>query len=144
MAARILRVLIIAASFALGLSSDASLASPASFVRVLGDEDVQTYKKLFAAAAAGNKVEIAALSAQVKNRSLLGQVAAKGFLSPQTVADFDELKAWLAKYADYPEAVRIHTLAERKDAARAGELQTPVKRIIRGNSDESDAVAEYT
>jgi soluble lytic murein transglycosylase len=144
MAARILRVLIIAASFALGLSSDASLASPASFVRVLGDDDVQTYKKLFAAAAAGNKAEIAALSAQVKNRSLLGHVAAKGFLSPQTVASFDELKAWLAKYADYPEAVRIHTLAERKDALRAGELQTPVKRIIRGNSDESDAVAEYT
>ena len=144
MAARVLRVMIIAASIALGLASDASLASPASFVRVLSDEDVQTYKKLFAAAATGNKENTAALASQVKNGSLMGHVAAKGFLSPQTVAEFDDLKAWLSNYADYPEAGRIHTLAERKDAARTAELKAPVKRIIRGNSDESDAVADYT
>ena len=85
-----------------------------------------------------------ALSSAVKNRSLMGHVAAKGYLSPKTVAEFDDLKAWLKKFSEYPEAERIQTLAERKDPKRAKELKEPVRRIIRGNSDESDAVAEFS
>jgi soluble lytic murein transglycosylase-like protein len=71
----------------------------------------------------------------------MGHVAAKGYLSPNTVAEFDDLKAWLKKYDDYPEAKRIHALAERKNPKRAGELADPDRRIIRGNSDEADWVA---
>ena len=48
---------------------------------MLSDEDVETYKQLFAAAAHGNKDEVAALAAHVKNRSLMGHVSAKGYLS---------------------------------------------------------------
>jgi soluble lytic murein transglycosylase-like protein len=143
MTIRVLRALVIAASCALSLSSDVSFAAPSSFVRVLNDQDVETYKQMFAAAANGERDRVIALASTVKNRSLMGHVAAKGYLSPKTVAEFDDLKAWLKRFSDYPEAERIHALAERKDPKRAGEMKEPVRRIIRGNSDESDAGAEF-
>jgi peptidoglycan lytic transglycosylase len=144
MAFRVLSAVAIAASFALALVSDVSFAAPSSFARVLSDEDVSTYKKLFAAATAGDKEQVAVLSKAVKNRSLMGHVAAKGFLSPNTVAEFDELKAWLKKYDDYPEAERLHALAIRKAPGRARELKEPSRRIIRGSSDEADGTADYS
>ena len=138
---RVWRVAAVVMSFAVTLASDVSFAAPSSFVAVLSDDDVSTYKKMFAAASLGKKEEVAALAAGLKNRSLMGHVAAKGYLSPSTVAEFDDLKAWLKKYEDYPEAKRIHTLAERKNPKRAGELADPDRRIIRGNSDEADWIA---
>jgi soluble lytic murein transglycosylase-like protein len=138
--ASVLRFLAVAVSFALTLASDVSFAAPSSFVAVLSDEDVQTYKKMFAAAALGKKDEVAALASQLKNKSLMGHVSAKGYLSPNTVAEFDDLKSWLKKYDDYPEAKRIYLLAERKNAKRVRELEDPDRRIIRGNSDEADYV----
>lgn len=143
MTIRVLRVLVIAASCALSLSSDVSLAAPSSFVRVLSDQDVETYRQMFAAAGKGERDRVIALAPKIKNRSLMGHVAAKGYLSPNTVAEFDDLKAWLKKFSDYPEAERIHALAERKDPQRARTLKVPPRRIIRGNSDESDTGAEF-
>jgi len=144
MTIRVLRVFVIAASLAFSLASDVSFASPNSFLRVLSDQDVETYKQMFAAAANGERDRVIALASTVKNRSLMGHVAAKGYLSPKTVAEFDDLKAWLKKFSDYPEAERIHALAERKDPKRAKELREPERRIIRGNSDESDTAAEFS
>jgi soluble lytic murein transglycosylase len=144
MATRVLRVFVIAVSCALSLSSDAGLAAaPSSFVRVLSDQDVATYKQMFAAAGNGERDLVIALSPKVKNRSLMGHVAAKGYLSPKTVAEFDDLKAWLKRFSDYPEAERIHALAVRKEPTRARELKEPQRRIIRGNSDEGEAGAEF-
>ncbi len=144
MAFRVLSAVAIAASFALMLVSDVSYAAPSSFARVLSDEDVATYKQLFAAALEGDKDKVAVLSKAVKNRSLMGHVAAKGFLSPHTVAAFDELKAWLKKYGDYPEAERLHALAIRKAPSRTRELKTPSRRIIRGSGDDEYEAPEYS
>ena len=144
MAACVMRVMIVTALIAFGLAGDASIAAPSTNVRILSDSDAQTYKQMFAAAGVGDKAKVAELAAQLKDRSLLGHVAAKGFLSPQTVAEFDDLKVWLKKYGDYPEAVRIYTLAQRKDPTRAKELSEPPRRIIRGNSEESEAGAEFS
>ncbi|MBP6011018.1 MAG: lytic transglycosylase domain-containing protein [Alphaproteobacteria bacterium] len=144
MVSRAARVFIIAVSCAVSLASDTSFAAPSSFVRVLSDDDVANYKKLFAAAAAGDKDQIAAIAPLIKNRSLMGHVTARGYLSPSTVAEFGDLKAWLKKYDDYPEAARIYALAVRKDPKRAGELEDPDRRIIRGNSDESEGGVDFT
>jgi len=142
--ASVLRFLAVAVSFVLTLASDVSFAAPSSFVAVLSDEDVATYKKMFAAAALGKKDEVAALASQLKNKSLMGHVSAKGYLSPNTVSEFDDLKSWLKKYDDYPEAKRIYLLAERKNPKRVRELEDPDRKIIRGNSDEADVVpAEF-
>lgn len=116
----------------------ASASAPPTFVRVLSDEDVATYKALFAAAAKGDKAQVAALASQVKNRSLMGHATAKGYLSPQTTAAFDDLKAWLAKYPDYPEAERIFALAERKAPQRARELKPATLRVVRGLGEDAN------
>lgn len=144
MIARVLRVFFIAFSCAAALSSDASFAAPSSFVRVLSDEDVSTYKQLFKAADAGDTAQISALLPQLKNKLLVPHVAAKNYLSPKTVSSFDQLKTWLKTYDDYPEAARLYALAVRKDTKRAGELEDPDRKIIRGNLDESDTPTEYT
>ena len=129
MSFRTLRKVLVAATIAIGLTSDACIAAPENFVQELSDADVAIYKQIFAAAAAGDKEQVLALSAQVKNRKLMGHVAAKGYLSPKTVASFDELKAWLKSHQDYPEAARIYALALRKDATRGRELSEPPRRI---------------
>lgn len=143
MSFRILRKVLVAATIAMGLTSDACLAAPDKYVQVLSDADVVTYKQIFAAAAAGEKEQVLALSAQVKNRKLMGHVAAKGYLSPKTVASFDELKAWLKSHQDYPEAGRIYALALRKDPARGSELSEPPRRIVRGSGDDDDVNFEF-
>lgn len=144
MRSRSLRTFLIAMLAALLLTSDVVTAAPDSFVRVLSDSDVVTYKKLFAAAASGDQGTVLTLVSQLKNKSLLGHVAAKGLLSPNTVASFDQLKSWLKSHQDYPEAARIYALAARKDSARAGELTEPPRRIVRGSVDEDEAVADFT
>jgi soluble lytic murein transglycosylase len=144
MIARVLRVFVIAVSCAIALSSDASFAAPSSFVRVLSDEDVATYKALFKAAEAGDTAQVGVLLPQVMNKVLLPHVVAKNYLSPKTVSSFDQLKTWLKTYDDYPEAARIYALAVRKDPKRAGELEDPDRKIIRGNLDESDTPTEFS
>jgi soluble lytic murein transglycosylase-like protein len=145
MIARVLRVAAVAVLCTVMSASEMSLAAPSSFVAVLSDADVQTYKKMFAAAAVGDKAKVAALAAEVKDRVLMGHVSAKGYLSPNTVAEFDDLKAWLKKYDNYPEASRIYALATRKNPARAKELEDPDRKIIRGNADDADgAVPDYS
>lgn len=70
MAGRLVQVacaaLLVLASLA-GDAPPASASAPPSFVKVLSDEDVTSYKALFAAAAKGDKAQVAALVAQVKN-----------------------------------------------------------------------------
>ncbi len=128
-----------------GDAPPASASAPSSFVKVLSSEDVETYRALFAAAGKGDKAQVAALAAKVKNRTLMGHVTAKSYLSPQTVAQFDDLKAWLAKYPDYPEAERVFALAERKEPKRAAELKSATLRVIRGlGEDNNDVPREFT
>jgi soluble lytic murein transglycosylase-like protein len=125
--------------------TSASASAPPDFVRVLSDQDVSTYRALFAAAAKGDKAQMGALAAQLKNKTLMGHVTAKGYLSPQTAAAFDDLKAWLNKYPDYPEAERIFALAERKAPQRVGELKPATLRVIRGlGEDANEMPPEFT
>lgn len=138
-----LRTLLIAILATLVLASDVVVAAPDSFVRVLSDSDVATYRQMFAAAASGDRDMVLSLVGKVKNKTLLGHVAAKGLLSPKTVASFDQLKAWLKTHEDYPEAARIYALAIRKDPARATEIVDPPRRIVRGSVDEDEAAPEF-
>ena len=75
MTIRAFRVFVIAVACALSLASDVGFASPSSFVRVLSDQDVETYKQMFAAAANGERDRVIAFAATIKNRSLMGHVA---------------------------------------------------------------------
>jgi hypothetical protein len=75
---------------------------------------------MFAAAALG-KDEVAALATQLKNRSLMGARLGQRVSEPHTVAEFDDLKSWLKKYDDYPEAAH---LPSRRAQEREGRART--------------------
>jgi len=65
-----LRTLLIAMLATLVLASDVVVAAPDSFVRVLSDGDVTTYRQMFAAAASGDRDTVLSLVSKVKNKTL--------------------------------------------------------------------------
>lgn len=46
----------------------------------------------------------------------MGHVLAEKYLSRTYKSDYAELKSWLEKYSDHPQAARIYALALRKGA----------------------------
>jgi soluble lytic murein transglycosylase-like protein len=54
-----------------------------------------------------------ALLAQLKNRLLVGHMLSRRYLETSYKASADELKTWLARYSDHPEASSIASLATR-------------------------------
>jgi soluble lytic murein transglycosylase len=56
---------------------------------------------------------------------LLGHVLAQRYLHRAYPAKFNELRDWLARYADHPQAHAIHALALRRQPAATGNLTKP-------------------
>lgn len=93
--------------------------------------EVAAYRRIFAAQEradwAGADQEIRKL----KDRALLGHVMAQRYMHPQYRSGATELSAWLAAYADHPDAAQIYKLAGRK-APRATALTRPVGETVGG------------
>jgi soluble lytic murein transglycosylase len=104
------------------------------FVKVLSGEDQQRYRTLFQLAAKGDLDAIQTQSAGLKNKLLMGHVLARAYLASASSPTFEDLAAWMSKYAAYPEAQRIHTLAQKKNPG--GSLPSPERRIVRGGEDD--------
>ncbi len=77
-------------------------------------DDVTTYKKIFRAIKDEDWEEVEDLSEDLDSDLLMGHVLAETYLSKTYVSTFAELKDWLEKYGDYPQAPRIYRLARRK------------------------------
>lgn len=139
-----------AAFMALGLggpasAQDDSSAKPAgrsAFVKVLNGEDAALYRTLFQLAGTGNVEEIDRLSAGVKSGALIGHVMARAYLAENSGPSFDDLSAWMDKFADYPEAPRIYALAKKKSPS--GALREPERRVIRRGGGSGDDGADMT
>ncbi len=80
----------------------------------LGYDDVGRYRDAFTLQAQGRIAEADARLAQLGSRILLGHVLAERYLGPHYVSNYAELVAWLERYADLPQAPRIHRLALAK------------------------------
>jgi soluble lytic murein transglycosylase-like protein len=77
--------------------------------------DVSHYRLIFALQENGRFAEADPLIARLANRELMGHVLAQRYLHPTAyVSRYDELARWLERYADLPQATRIHKLALRK------------------------------
>ncbi|MCC7281552.1 MAG: lytic transglycosylase domain-containing protein [Acetobacteraceae bacterium] len=78
--------------------------------RPLAGVDAARYRRIFDAQDRG---DFAAAERELRNLAdplLLGHVEADRLLSPRTRASAEELAAWFSRYADHPDAVRIHAL----------------------------------
>ena len=134
-----LKKIIICGCIALGLQSNPAFAVtevvsgiPAS----LSAKDVQTYKKMFTYQRALKRKDAAAEIKNLSNKKLLmGHVVAARLLHPKTRSSYQDLKTWLARYHDHPQAWQIYKLAKKRAPKGAG-LRKP--SISRGAS-----IAQY-
>jgi soluble lytic murein transglycosylase-like protein len=117
-------------------------AGKSSFVKVLSAEDAATYKTMFQLAADGKVEEVDTLSAGLKSDILIGHVMARAYLAEASSPSFEDLAAWMDKFADHPEAPRIYALAKKKNPS--GSLKEPEKRVIRRGGGSSDDGADMT
>ena len=85
----------------------------------LTDADVDRYRRLFELQEDGHWKQADRIIARLEDRLLLGHVLAQRYLHPTKYRSrYKELKAWMAKYADHPDARRIYKLALRRKPAK--------------------------
>ncbi len=99
----------------LGLACACLLAPEKSAaVNVLQPWDAQLYAGAFDATARGAFGEADQQIATLADETLMGYVLADRYLHKDYLSSYDELLAWLQRYADHPQAERIYKLALRK------------------------------
>ncbi|NQV84395.1 MAG: lytic transglycosylase domain-containing protein [Rhodospirillales bacterium] len=91
--------------------TDAELAFP----QILKPEDTVLYGRIFDVQESGDWKQADSLIARLENRTLMGHVLAQRYLHPTKYRSrYKELKAWMAKYADHPDAPRLYKLARTR------------------------------
>ncbi|HEY5412995.1 MAG TPA: lytic transglycosylase domain-containing protein, partial [Caulobacteraceae bacterium] len=94
-------------------------------VRALSDRDAAVYAAAFRAASQGDFDAAERDSAVATDKSLVGYLQFQKLTWRGARATYDELKGWLAKYADLPVADRILQLAKKKRPDGDPDLKTP-------------------
>lgn len=116
--------------------SEARVKAPGSrFVdppSVLSDADADRYREIFALQELGRWSAADRLVGKLTDRRLMGHVLAQRYLHPTAYrSKYTELRAWMAAYADHPQAERIYRLAlKRKTKGMAAPHAPVVKRAI--------------
>ncbi len=82
---------------------------------LLSGTDADLYRRIFDLQEDGNWKAADKLIAELEDRLLMGHVLAQRYLHPTKYRSrYKELKAWLDKYADHPDAARIYKLALKR------------------------------
>lgn len=97
-------------------------ADSASFQSSEAGPQMDIYRDIFRLQAAGSLAAADTLVKHLKDRSLMGHVLAQRYLHADYKAGFEELNAWLALYADHPQADRIARLAAARRPQGHGEI----------------------
>lgn len=103
-------------------------STAASVPKPLSERDAKLYEQIFAVQKDGRWKDADRLISRLSDDVLMGHVMAQRYLHPTAYRSrYHELKGWLAKYADLPEADRIYKLAMRRRGSA-----TPPKRPVGG------------
>ncbi len=106
------------------LAADDPAADKAS-IRVLSDQDAALYREIFALQETGRWDAADAKITELNNDLLLGYVLYQRYMHPTAYrSSYDELKRWMAYYADHPQADKIYRLALKR---RPGNAAPPVR-----------------
>ena len=82
---------------------------------ILSEADVSRYRVIFRLQREGEWRTADRIIYSLKNPILMGQILAQRYLHPNKYrSSYRELKAWMDKYADHPQARRIYKLALRR------------------------------
>lgn len=121
----------------------------------LSSREAKAYKEIFALQDQSNFKQADLLINKLNDTRLLGHVLAQRYLSPAYKSTPKELKQWLVRYDDHPQADRIHKLAARQGNASGlhtpkllsilAPLREPTMRktkIFEGNAQEKSALQQ--
>ncbi len=93
----------------------------------LGDTDIKRYQQIFDVQERGDWKTADRLVKQLADPLLLGHVLAQRYLHPNRYrSKYKELKAWMASYADHPDARRLYKLALRRKPANWRSPKPPI------------------
>ncbi len=104
---------LILASYAPSAKSSAAVDLP-SYRSPFAGPQMDLYRDIFRLQAAGSLKEADILISRVQDDSLMGHVLAQRYLQTSYKVSFDELKNWMANYADHPQATRVAKLANAR------------------------------
>ena len=94
--------------------------APAPFPSILNAADIERYRNIFTAQKRGRWTAARHLIRDLDDRILMGHVLAQRYLHPTKYRSrYGELAGWMGRYADHPDAKRIHRLALRRKPRRA-------------------------
>lgn len=127
--------LALATGFALGTPqpalAQASSAAP-QVPRALSEQDQALYAAAFRAVRRGEFGEALSRASAISDTSLMGHLQFEILFHRDYRASFEELSAWMERYADLPMAPRVHALALRRRPAGAPEPRPPVLALAPG------------
>jgi soluble lytic murein transglycosylase-like protein len=95
---------------------------------ILSDADTKLYHQIFEIQEDGRWKDADRLIATLTDRVLMGHVMAQRYLHPRKYRSrYKELKAWLAQYADHPEAGQLYKLALKRKPKNWLKPRAPVR-----------------
>ncbi len=122
---RLIAAIVAAAAFL----SSASATEEAFLPQVLSAEDRTLYAEIFELQGDARWREADAKISALSDRSLMGYVTKERYLHPTAYrSTFEELKEWMAYYADHPDADKIYALARRKQPRGSTPPLSPIPR----------------
>ncbi|MEQ9126236.1 MAG: hypothetical protein RIM80_27145, partial [Alphaproteobacteria bacterium] len=111
----------------LTFAAGASAAAEAPKLALLNAADADRYARIFDLQDAGDFDAADRLVAGLKSKVLLGHVQFQRYMHPTAYKSrFGELKDWLDRYNDLPEAYRVFSLAMKRRPSGAARPKLPV------------------
>jgi soluble lytic murein transglycosylase-like protein len=119
-------------------------ARVAPLPRPLSAADADAYSKALQLQAQGQTAAADRELGRVRDEVLKGYVLAQRYLAAGTRPKYQELRAWMADYADQPEAEAVYKLATSKGVKGFGAIKQPVRGYLKGTGiDTSDDGAAW-
>lgn len=120
-----LRMLVICCFVFAWSASAPAVAAPR--LDILTAQDAKLYQQIFAAQDQSNFKTADKLIKRVGDKLLMGHVQFQRYLHPTGYkSKFGELRTWLSKYNDHPEAYRAFSLAMKRKPKKSREPKRPV------------------
>jgi soluble lytic murein transglycosylase len=120
--------------------SNSSWADVENYRKILSFKDIVIYKEIFKIqkkpiknkrSSEWNKID--ALIKKLDNKLLLGNVYSERYLHPTGWrSSYKDLKIWLDRYNDHPDATRIARIAIKRKPKRAKNPKAPTKGFLNG------------
>lgn len=132
----------ISAPFFLTQAADAVVSSKPSFsfwgsqavfpqgYKPLSAENARLYHEIFDLQKKGDMAAADRLIGRLGDKRLMGHVLAARYLHPSYKSSGTELKLWMDRYADHPQADKIYALAQRRVQPVSGKIARPIMRGV--------------